>query len=142
MRLQVEYSDATQLLVSTYTSADVSETEFRVAITLDDGRHEDEEREDEQRRHYPTLNIFHDHSLKFCSDHHPECLIPAKLPRRSPKTRHNAAAQCAQTSLPRHTRRQAKTLRLPHRGYRRESRHGHDLHPRHRPKRQRRPPHD
>ncbi|KAI2474714.1 rwd domain protein [Pyrenophora tritici-repentis] len=28
---------------------DVSETEFRIAITLDDGRHEDEEREDEQR---------------------------------------------------------------------------------------------
>ncbi|CAE7010856.1 hypothetical protein CFE70_001964 [Pyrenophora teres f. teres 0-1] len=27
---------------------DVSETEFRIAITLDDGRHEDEEREDEQ----------------------------------------------------------------------------------------------
>jgi hypothetical protein len=35
----------------TDTSADVSETEFRVAITLDDGRHEDEEREDEQRSH-------------------------------------------------------------------------------------------
>ncbi|KAF1837188.1 RWD-domain-containing protein [Decorospora gaudefroyi] len=30
---------------------DVSETEFRVAIKLDDGRHEDEEREDEQ----PTI---------------------------------------------------------------------------------------
>ncbi|KAH7414354.1 RWD domain-containing protein [Phaeosphaeria sp. MPI-PUGE-AT-0046c] len=28
--------------------ADVSETEFRISITLDDGRHEDEEREDEQ----------------------------------------------------------------------------------------------
>ncbi|OAK98869.1 RWD-domain-containing protein [Phaeosphaeriaceae sp. SRC1lsM3a] len=30
---------------------DVSETEFRILITLDDGRHEDEEREDEQ----PTI---------------------------------------------------------------------------------------
>ena len=51
--------DATQLLVSTYTSADVSETEFRVAITLDDGRHEDEEREDEQRMHYTIHNTPH-----------------------------------------------------------------------------------
>ncbi|EFQ93318.1 hypothetical protein PTT_09371 [Pyrenophora teres f. teres 0-1] len=29
-------------------TGNVSETEFRIAITLDDGRHEDEEREDEQ----------------------------------------------------------------------------------------------
>jgi hypothetical protein len=29
--------------------ADVSETEFRILITLDDGRHEDDETEEEQR---------------------------------------------------------------------------------------------
>jgi hypothetical protein len=30
-------------------SADVSETEFRIAIKLDDGRHEDYEGDDEER---------------------------------------------------------------------------------------------
>jgi very-short-patch-repair endonuclease len=40
---------ATASPIANNTCADVSETEFRVAIQLDDGRHEDEEREDEQR---------------------------------------------------------------------------------------------
>jgi hypothetical protein len=44
----------------TDTSADVSETEFRVAITLDDGRHEDEMREDEQRMHSSISNLFYE----------------------------------------------------------------------------------
>jgi hypothetical protein len=35
-------------------SADVSETEFRIAITLDDGRHEDDESEEEQR-----MRVYH-----------------------------------------------------------------------------------
>jgi hypothetical protein len=35
---------------------DVSETEFRIAITLDDGRHEDDESEEEQRMRLHRLS--------------------------------------------------------------------------------------
>lgn len=48
------------------TSADVSETEFRIAITLDDGRHEDDETEEEQRmrlHHIYRQTSTHAHQL-------------------------------------------------------------------------------
>ena len=36
-------------VLHTHNCVDVSETEFRILITLDDGRHEDDETEEEQR---------------------------------------------------------------------------------------------
>jgi hypothetical protein len=38
-----------RLLLSLTVSTDVSETEFRISIKLDDGRHEDYEGDDEER---------------------------------------------------------------------------------------------
>jgi hypothetical protein len=38
-------------------SADVSETEFRIAIKLDDGRHEDYDGDDEERT---SLHVYRD----------------------------------------------------------------------------------
>lgn len=43
--------DTRSIVADLFTSIDVSETEFRILIQLDDGRHPDEEREDDQ----PTI---------------------------------------------------------------------------------------
>src|SRR5690349_17577611 len=83
----------------------------------------------------PPCKLVVPRQLTQTSYHHPQRPIPARLPRRSPPPGPNATAQRAQARLPRHPRRQAAPAGRADRHHRREPRHGHGLHARHRPQR-------